>query len=281
MNKSLKKVTIRITGVDIDEAAGLIAYDFDRAVTVEEGVVIFWIDEAKSDEISPDQVADTVMSAFLGAKADVISIETEEEGKWLDWQKESIGPLFVGEKLWITPSWRNDETPEGRRAVVIDPGLAFGTGHHPTTYGCLLMVEKQGVASILDVGCGTGLLAIASALLGAGRAVGVDTDPEAIKVARENVVINDVTDRVTIIEGSVDAVDEKFDMVVANLYLGPLVALAGELVALLNVNGVLIVSGFTEDQEKEVDKAIRRPGVLPADRWAKEGWVTLGYKGSL
>jgi ribosomal protein L11 methyltransferase len=278
MNKIWQKVTIKITGVEPDEAAGLIAYDFNLAVAVDKSGITLWVDKTKSDEITPEKVVEAVIRAFSGAKADIVSVETVEEEKWLDWQKESIGPIATGDRLWIIPSWREDETPEGRTAVVIDPGLAFGTGHHPTTCGCLVMIEKLGGASTLDVGCGTGLLAIASVMLGASRAVGVDTDPDAVDVARKNVAINSVTDQVTIIEGSVDAVDEKFDTVVANLYLGPLVSLAPKLAERLNPNGVLIISGFTEDQESKVDKAMRLAGVAPLDRWTKGGWVTLGYK---
>jgi ribosomal protein L11 methyltransferase len=190
--------------------------------------------------------------------------------------REHFPPLRVGRRLLVTPSWHRPEA-DGRAILTIDPGRAFGTGHHPTTRGCLLAIEELlqagPRASGLDLGCGTGILALAMRALGVAEVVAVDGDPLAREATRRAARENSI-DRVRVAR-DVAGARGRFDLVVANLYSRLLVELAGPLVERLAPNGHLVVSGLLLDQEREVRAALRRAGVAVRSRRALSTWVTL------
>jgi ribosomal protein L11 methyltransferase len=170
------------------------------------------------------------------------------EADWRDSWKKYFGIQRIGRGVVIAPGWIEYEARPGETVVRIDPGMAFGTGQHPTTAMCLAALEELATpgAAVLDLGCGSGILAIAAAKLGAARVVGLDTDPQAVKATRENAAANDVVVEAT--EGSLEGGAGAFDIVVANISGLALERLASRIAAALTPGGRLIASGFLEDR---------------------------------
>lgn len=195
---------------------------------------------------------------------------------WNETWKRDFKPVDVGERFTILPPW--EEKKKGRINLCIDPAMAFGTGHHETTRSCLVLIEqyagKSGLNSFLDLGTGTGILAIAAAKLGYHHIVGVDTDPLAVDAACKNIRDNDAA-HIIIREGSLSDLKETFDMVAANLISGILVRLAPELSACMNPGGFAIVSGILLGQDDEVIDAMERAGLVLKQKYRDKKWVSL------
>ncbi|GIX47726.1 MAG: hypothetical protein KatS3mg131_1937 [Candidatus Tectimicrobiota bacterium] len=194
------------------------------------------------------------------------------------WQR-FFTPLVIAERLLIRPPWEKGPVPAGMACVELEPSMAFGTGLHPTTQLCLTLLVQalaghpQGC--LLDVGCGSGILALAALKLGLPRAVGVDIDPQAVAVARHNAARNGLRDQVAFLHGSWEVAKGPYTHLVANLYLEPLLALAGALPELLLPGGCGIVSGILETQEAPLREALQAAGLAVSARLAREGWVAL------
>jgi ribosomal protein L11 methyltransferase len=198
------------------------------------------------------------------------------EEDWAYSWREYFPVLHIGRRLVIQPTWREYEPDEDEIVLHLDPGLAFGTGQHPTTRLCLEALEdavRQGVR-VLDVGTGSGILAIAAAKLGADSALGLDIEPQAVQAARENAQLNDVADKVRAMEGSLNGVlatePAGFDLVVANISALTICDLAAELVEALRDGGSLIASGFIVENEAAVASALTEAG-LAIDRTSADG----------
>ena len=209
-----------------------------------------------------------------------IETDTTLEEDWRNNWKKYFNPMPVGEKLLIRPSWRDDYDAEGRVVLNIDPGLAFGTGNHETTRLCLEAVErylKEG-DTVLDVGCGSGILAIASLLLGAGSAVGVDIDETAVKTAKENAEINNVADRFTAITGDLtEKVTGKYNLIVANIVADAIMFLSKGVKEFMTPDTVYIMSGIIDTRADEVINAIS-PDFEIIEKYEDKGWVCLVAK---
>lgn len=209
-----------------------------------------------------------------------IETDTTLEEDWRNNWKKYFNPMPVGEKLLIRPSWRDDYDPNGRVVLNIDPGLAFGTGNHETTRLCLEAVErylKEG-DTVLDVGCGSGILAIASLLLGAGSAVGVDIDETAVKTAKENAEINNVADRFTAITGDLtEKVTGKYNLIVANIVADAIMFLSKGVKEFMTPDTVYIMSGIIDTRADEVINAIS-PDFEIIEKYEDKGWVCLVAK---
>ncbi|MDX1659073.1 MAG: 50S ribosomal protein L11 methyltransferase [Nitriliruptorales bacterium] len=215
---------------------------------------------------------------------DAPTVEVPPGGAWIveedrDWQEEwkaTIGPVRAG-AVEIVPSWLADEHDAGESDVVIvlDPGRAFGSGHHATTCLCLEMLQEIGAAGwrVLDLGTGTGVLAIAAARLGAAEVVAVDVDADAISAARENVDRNDV--QVDLRHGSLGDVDGKFDVVLANLTSDTLRELAPDLAAATVPGGALIASGIADERAGSTVSALGREGFEVMGRRSRDGWTAV------
>ncbi|HUN91202.1 MAG TPA: 50S ribosomal protein L11 methyltransferase [Burkholderiaceae bacterium] len=214
----------------------------------------------------------------------VPAIESHAEVADADWVRQTqsqFPPTRIADRLWIVPSWHEPPDPAALN-VRIDPGAAFGTGTHPTTRLCLAWLEAEMPrnASLLDYGCGSGILSISAALLGAREAVGTDIDPGALEVARDNAKRNGAgSARYT----SPDALTRSsppdgFDVVVANILSAPLVVLAPALVGRVRPGGALVLSGILASQAEAVGDAYRRvaPRGIELAPWREdEGWVCL------
>lgn len=176
-----------------------------------------------------------------------------------DWEREwlkDFGPMQFGSRLWICPG--DSQAPADAVVVHLDPGLAFGTGTHPTTALCLEWLDGQDLRgkSVLDYGCGSGVLAIAALLLGSARSVAMDIDPQAIIATRDNAARNDIAEHLQVV-GSADQVHGKFDVVVANILAGPLIQLAESIAAHVADGCMLALSGILSEQIDEVLCAYR------------------------
>jgi len=200
------------------------------------------------------------------------TVEAVPEQDWVRLTQAQFDPIRITERLWIVPSWH--EAPH-RDAVNIelDPGLAFGTGSHPTTRLCLLWLAEhlQVGESVLDYGCGSGILAIAAAKLGAARVLGVDIDPQAVTAARDNALRNRVQAEFCLPD---DAPTTRADILVANILTNPLRALAPLLAGRVRPGGRIILSGILETQADEVI-ATYRPWFDMSLSGSQEGWALL------
>lgn len=191
--------------------------------------------------------------------AHTIEKENVKEDDWLNNWRKYFKPMKVGEKLLINPSWFEDTDSEGRAVINIDPGLAFGTGKHETTRLCLELLEKylKEGDTVLDVGCGSGILGIAAALLGASGVFGVDIDEIAVKTAEENARINHVDGRFSAVCGDLtEKVSGKYNIVVANIVADAIILLSQSVSQFMTSDSVYIVSGIIDVRADDVRKAV-------------------------
>lgn len=201
-----------------------------------------------------------------------IELENVAEQDWVRLTQAQFDPIKVNQRLWIVPSWH--AAPDANAInLILDPGLAFGTGSHPTTFLCLQWLTEtlRGGETLLDYGCGSGILGIAAARLGAASVLGVDIDENALIAARDNAANNGVT---IALRHSRDKLDERFDIVVANILTNPLCVLAPLLVGRLAPGGRIALSGVLASQ---ADQVIAAYAPLIALRVGAEldGWVRL------
>ena len=211
-----------------------------------------------------------------------IESTTIEEQDWLAEWKKGWEPILIGERLMICPSWKREQAAGTERVVVeIDPGMAFGTGTHETTRGCLEMLERHWRGgALLDVGTGTGIRAIAALKLAPGaRVAGFDVDPEAIEVARENANLNGVGEELEIEVNRLDAYHgQDFDLVLANLTADVIIPLSGEFPRVLAPGGALVVSGILREQGDDVLAALGAQGFQPIESKPDGEWVTFALR---
>lgn len=203
---------------------------------------------------------------------------TEED--WAEAWKKSYSVQHIGQRFVVAPSWES-YAPQGDELILrLDPGMAFGTGLHPTTRLCLhaLETERLDKGCVLDVGTGSGILAIAAAKLGARQVIGIDLDPIAVKVARENVQTNGVADRVQIAEGTLGTIEiapHSMDCIVVNILADVIMKLAGDLATYLARGGTLIASGIIEEYANAVTEALASAGLRVRERRQDQDWVAL------
>ena len=208
----------------------------------------------------------------------VPSFRPVAEEDWVEAWKERLNVLRIGRHIVIRPSWREYAPEPGDIVIQLDPGMAFGTGLHPTTQMCLVALEEltRPEAAVLDLGTGSGILAIAAAKLGAGHVLAVDRDPVAVKTARGNIMTNGVQGVVSVMEGSLEEVSGNYDLVVVNILAKVIVEMMREgLATRLHSGGRLITAGIIADQESEVVAALERGGLTAIERQRREDWVRL------
>lgn len=202
-------------------------------------------------------------------------IERIEDQDWERSWMDNFQPMRFGRRLWIVPSWHEAPEPDAVN-LLLDPGLAFGTGTHPTTALCLEWLDGQELdgCEVLDFGCGSGILAIAALLLGAHQAVGTDIDPQALEASRDNATRNGIDPARFPVYLPADLPAKPAEVVVANILAGPLVSLAPQITSLVAPGGSLALSGILAEQAEEVRAAYA--DAFDLDPTAeKDGWVRI------
>lgn len=215
------------------------------------------------------------LKAILGDHIPMAATHLEDKN-WIRAWMDQFKPLKFGSHLWICPSWLNVEE-ENSVVVMLDPGLAFGTGTHPTTALCLGYLDSLDLKDklVLDYGCGSGILAIAALKLGAKKAMGVDIDEQALQASLENAKRNGVDDRLELVMGTDSKLDlPKSQITVANILAGPLAQLEPIIADLTASGGLLALSGILTEQADEVIEAYSKDFVMNKVR-DKDGWALL------
>ena len=201
-----------------------------------------------------------------------------EEEHWQESWKQYWKPTKIGRRVVVCPSWEEYHPASGEQVVFLDPGMAFGTGTHESTRLCIQLAENA-ISSgerVLDLGCGSGILAITALMLGAGFALGIDIDPMALEVCAENARLNGLEDKAVFREGKLGVgVAEKYDIVFANIVADVILELIPDLPRLLAPGGVAILSGILAERVGEVLAALAAAGITVQDRVESEGWAAV------
>jgi len=282
-----QRVTLIVPGAQAEalsdalEAQGAISTDLadadadtaaEREIFAEPGEQAAFWQRCRVTALFPETSDVSAALESSGVAALHASIDRLEDADWVALTQRQFEPIRAGQRLWIVPTWHEAPRP-GDVNIVLDPGAAFGTGSHPTTRMCLAWLEQNVHAgdSVLDYGCGSGILAIAALRLGAERATGVDVDPLALEAARYNSSRNGVVLDVRDARGGIDGT---FTITVANILANPLRMLAPVIGSRTQPGGVLALSGILEDQADAVVEAYAPWAALePA---ARDGaWVLL------
>lgn len=209
-----------------------------------------------------------------------LDIETTNinEEDWATAWKKYYHPVKVTNKLVVVPCWEEYKPKEGEITVTLDPGMAFGTGTHETTRLCMQLVEKyvKSDSTFLDIGTGSGILAITSLLLGAKKAVGVDIDDIVLTVGHENAKLNNVDDRFEVIIGDLtEKITEKYNIVCANIVADVIIRLSEDVDKFMNNDSILLVSGIIDERADEVLNVLIEQKFKLVDRVEENGWVAM------
>ena len=304
---SWTEIAVTVDTKDID-AAGDIAnmvvpygiYIEDYSALEEETMEIAHIDLIEESLLEKDRTKGIIhiyinpdenpleSTSFIKERLDALGIEHEitiSDCKVEDWQnnwKQYFHPMPIGKKLLIRPVWEDNYDAGDRKVLDIEPGLAFGSGSHPTTQLCLETLEKyvDENSTVLDIGCGSGILSIATLLLGAKSAFGVDIDELAVKTAKENALQNGFgEDRFTAVQGDLsDKVSGKFNVVVANIVADIVMQFNTQVGEFLTDDGVYITGGIIESRDDEVLYSFAQNGFEVMERLENNGWLVFALK---
>lgn len=218
----------------------------------------------------------------LSGSADIPEISIQV-APWRDWATESqaaFRSFAITDDLTIAPPWEQTK-PGNKNQLIINPGAAFGIGTHPTTRGCIDLIprphEQLGHGRALDVGTGTGILALRALQCGFAPVIGLDNDPLAVEAAAENARLNGCAEQLHLILGEMSAIAPRIacTLIIANIFLNPLLALAGELVNRLEKGGQLVLSGIRETDSQELIDTYAQVGAVLCDRRSADGWASL------
>lgn len=208
-----------------------------------------------------------------------INVDGCREEDWANNWKAFFKPMKIGDRLFVRPVWIDDYDACGRAVLNIEPGAAFGTGAHDTTRLCLETLDKKIKKgdTVLDIGCGSGILAISSLLLGADEAFGVDIDALAVKTAKENGKMNGFSEpQLTFVTGDLaDRVTKKYSVVVANIVADVIIMFSTQVKAFMEENALFIASGIIDTRADEVVESLENAGLRVAERHENGGWVCL------
>jgi ribosomal protein L11 methyltransferase len=277
--KSSKYLDVCVAApVDSGDLMGILPEEGLLGASEENGVThLYYIGEAWN-ATTLEKLRVALVALDVVAPATGISIRALEDQDWNASWAQSVKPIFIGKRILIRQSWNPVEAPAGGIELVIDPKRAFGTGYHATTQllaECLEHAVRSGDC-VLDVGTGSGILAMVALRLGAGRALGIDNDPVAIECARENAALNRFGSELRLLTASIEDIgEEAFDVIVANLDRNTLLRYATALAKNLRAGGCLLVSGLQQaDREDILAALVARGGVL-RDQRAREEWIAL------
>lgn len=220
------------------------------------------------------------LTNILEPIGELTAVPLDNDADWQNAWKSHFNLLKIGQRLVIKPSWIEYAAAPGELVIELDPGLAFGTGYHPTTYTCLQAIEQltRPGMSVLDLGVGSGILTIAALKLGAARVAALDIDPQAIQAAKQNFRRLGLRPQVDLAQGSLPhpiAPAATFDLALANISARGVRERAADLRAALRPGGQLIASGIIQEQQHETAAALQAAGFTDLTAWPKEDWITL------
>ena len=208
------------------------------------------------------------------------SLVSDED--WKDLWKQYFKPSRITDHIVVKPSWENYEQEEGDRIIEIDPGMAFGTGTHPTTKMCIRQLERyieNPQDTVLDLGCGSGILSMAAALCGSSRVRGVDIDPDAVTASVENVKKNHLENEIEILQGDVtEGLGFQADIIVANLIADLIIRLTGDIARHLTGKKIFISSGILSEKKEAVTDALEKSGFAVLEILEEEGWCAIAAR---
>ena len=285
-----------LDALDIAEHQELYKYDYineeivqkagEAAVEDDVTITLYFTDDEEGRRRLAE--AETLIDTLISYRGIDISYEiaaTGDDSEWLYKWQEYFKPSKVGERIVVKPGWEDYEPAEDELVIEMDPGMAFGSGLHETTSMCIKALEKElGGAydplryplKVLDVGTGTGILAMASVLLGADEALGIDIDDEAVRVSNENIAKNGLEGRISISQGNLmDGIGYDPDIIVANLMADLVVMLTPAAAAQLKPGGVYITSGILDIKEETVAEAVRAAGFTIKEIMADGEWRAI------
>ena len=300
------ELTVKVNHKDTDRASDIVSFAAEGGIYVEDYSsleddvfeVIPWgmIDEELLEKdrdsvlihiyIKPE-VNPVEVKAFLDERLDTAEIPHEielvlkEEDEWLNNWRQYYQPIEVGENLLIQPVFRDEVEGTERTVIKIEPGLAFGTGNHESRRLCLEAVEKCTKAGmrVLDVGCGSGILGIASVLLGAEEAFGADIDETAVRIANENAELNEVVGKFTAECGDLtEHAKGKYNLVLANIVADVIINLTDNIKTFMAEDAIFVMSGIIDTREQDVLAALDKNGFDIIERKPENGWVCLVSK---
>ena len=201
-----------------------------------------------------------------------------DDSDWLNGWKKFFKCTEIGEKLVVRPSWENYDNKSNRKVLSIDPGAAFGTGTHATTSLCLAILERyvNENSTVLDIGCGSGILSIASVLLGAKYSDGVDIDEQSVKVAKENAELNGVSDKTNYIVGNLaEKIDGNYSIVCANIVADIIIELLENVSNYMTEDGIIVTSGIIDMRETDVLSAFDKYGFKIVEELKRDNWCAF------
>ena len=270
MQDKYQELTITLDDRFVDLISDFVANIYGEGIEMGEGKIII---RSETDLHHIKEAVEALANTLGDTLTVLCAIEEKANNDWIQIYQDSVQPIAVG-RFYIRPSW--SESRKDKINIIVDPALAFGSGHHGTTFSCLEAVDAyvSDGNSVLDVGCGSGILGLAACKLGAMVDL-CDTDPVSIESTRENFNLNHERFH-ALWTGSVNKTEEKYDIVIANIIADVLKAIAFDLQKTVHDNGLLIISGILEKKESSVLEAYNKLTLL--ERKQKDEWVTLIYK---
>ena len=247
----------------------------------ETSIIHIYISECDNAAEALEFLKERLTAEKIDYKAEAVGVNDSE---WNENWKKYFHATEIGEKLAIVPSWEEYENKDNRTILHIDPGAAFGTGTHATTSLCLDMLQNYVTndTKMLDIGCGSGILAVASVLLGAKNAVGVDIDAQSVKTAKENTEINRVNDKTEFIVGDLaEKVKGKYSVVCANIVADVVIRLLEDVKNYMTENAVLIVSGIIDLRENDLLAAVEKYGFTVIEKRYRDNWCAFALKAKI
>ena len=263
---ALEEETLKIAHIDLIEQSLL---EKDRT----KGIIHVYVNPQENPLEAVSFIKERLESENISFEITIADCKTED---WVNNWKQYFHPMPIGKKLLIRPTWEDEYDPQGRTVLHIEPGLAFGTGSHPTTKLCLETLENyiNENSTVLDIGCGSGILSIASLLLGAKSAFGVDIDKLAVKTALENAKENGFEPPVfKAVNGNLsDKVTGKYNVIVANIVADIIMDFNKEVGHFLDKDGVYITGGIIDSRKDEVIYSFEQNGFEIIEKFEEKGW---------
>lgn len=267
----LETAAIEIAHIDlIDEE--LIKRDRNNSI------IHIYISECDNAAESLEFLKERLSAEGIPYRTEAIGVDDSD---WNENWKKYFHTIEIGKKLAVVPSWEDYKNPQNRTVLNIDPGAAFGTGTHATTSLCLEILQNKvnSNTKMLDIGCGSGILALASVLLGAKSAIGVDIDAQSVKTATENAEINGINDKAEFIVGDLaDNISGKYDLICANIVADVIIRLLPDVSKFMTENATLIVSGIIDIRKEDVLMAVKENDFTVVEEHYKDNWCAFALE---